>query len=65
MWGSVGGEMGCVEKCGVGAGKCVRVWGEVKKGVVSVLEWGKGEARWRSVGKCGEVWESVLGCGGK
>ena len=40
MWKSVG-QMGCVEKCGVDAGKCVGVWGEVKRGVGSVLGFGE------------------------
>ena len=31
------GAMGCVGKCGVGAGKCVGVWGEMKRGVGSVF----------------------------
>ena len=37
------GEVRCVGKCGVGAGKCVGVWGEgeAKKGVGSVLGCGE------------------------
>ena len=50
-WG-VGGDQGsCGKRCGVGVGKCLGVWGEIRKDV-----WG--------VEKCGRVY-GVSGEGGK
>ena len=51
-WGNVG-------KCWEGVKKCFGMWGKVRGGVRKCVGvWGRCEK------VLGEVWESVLGCGG-
>ena len=60
-WGVGGGEGRCGERCkellGGSVGKCVGVWGEVRRDV----EKGVGNCVW----VWGKMWVRVWGCGGR
>ena len=56
-WGVGGGEGSCRKRYGVCVGKCVGVWGEVRKDVWERVwgEWGSVLACGGGVGKCVRV----------